>query len=241
MPMPFLFRFATIAFIATLSAGCDRSIADLSSPHSSARISFGQRQLEQMVEDRPDMKDTIPPDHPVWTWLADGFDGKRFGQRIFWNGNSPQSGRPAEHAPQFGHYPAYISISGGSEISAVDKWTAAVFEMFNLEGNDIADLTSEALKGVMNADEFANKCVEMEFAALIKTQDFFRDHPLPASGHGRDKYYNWISANLGTFDEYKKSFDVPGATTLNSNFAYFKEYFNTTIVPYVNSARSREP
>jgi hypothetical protein len=194
-----------------------------------------------MLDDRPDMKDTVPLEHPVCKWLADGFDGKRFGQRVYWNGNSPKSGRPAEHATQFESYPPHISITGGSELSAVDKWTTAVFEMHNLEGNEISTLVAEAMKGLHDGDSFADKCVEMEFVALVKTREFFRVHPLPASSHGRDKYYNWITSGLGTFEEYKKAFDVPGATTLNSNFSYFKEYYNTSIVPYLNMTGESKP
>lgn len=34
---------------------------------------FGRRQVEQMLADRPDMKDVIGPDHAIYQWVVDGF------------------------------------------------------------------------------------------------------------------------------------------------------------------------
>ncbi len=241
--------------LACLSVGCNRGThtpesvsiqtlqpvaADATRPI--ATKSFGERQLEQLLEDRPDMRDLIDESHPVFQWLVDSFNGKRIGQRIYWNASSPQSGRAAEHAPAYANYPPYISISGGTETTPTDKWAALVYEMHNLEnGTQFEAISRLAIESKLDADEFAEKCVELEFVALTKTQEFFRANPLTRSDHGRDVWYNWATSNIGSFEEYKKSFATPRANTFNSNFEYFKNYYETTIVPYVDAMQRTKP
>jgi hypothetical protein len=189
-----------------------------------------------MLDDRPEMRGAVPPTHPVVAWLAAGFNGDRIGERVYWDGNSPRSGRPAEHGAAFESYAPYISISGGTESTAVDKWTSAVFEMYNLENSAEFDaLARKAIDSSMDADEYANQCVELEFNALKSTCDFFEKHPLPGANRDRDKLYVWVTSELGTFEEYKATFDGPGKNSTNSNFEYFKEYYNETLVPYIAS------
>lgn len=70
--------FAMFAWIGVAGLGCARqAVTDVL-----ATKTFGQRQLEQMLDDRPDMRDAIPVSHPVRRWVADAFDGKQFGQRV---------------------------------------------------------------------------------------------------------------------------------------------------------------
>lgn len=194
---------------------------------------FGERQLAQLLDDRPDMRGVIDASHPVYSWVIEAFNGDHFGQRVYWNGNSPQSGRPAEHASPYHGYPPYVSITGGSDATPVDKWTMVVFELHNLGNADgFEKLMHEALDGSIDGEGYANGCVKLEFEALERTREFFVENPLPKSPHGRDTYYNWITDDLGTFDEYQERFDRPGMTRYNSNFEYFRAYYDSTLVPY---------
>ena len=105
-------RDFSIAFIlACLSAGCNSAAPE---PDAVVAKSFGERQLDQMLDDRPDMRDAIPRPRAVIPWLIEGFNGDRLGQRVYWNASSPQSGRAAEHGGAYGTYPPYIAVSGGT-------------------------------------------------------------------------------------------------------------------------------
>jgi hypothetical protein len=191
-----------------------------------------------MLLDRPDMQNAIPVSHNVYGWIVAGFNGDRLGQRIYWNAATPQTGRPAEHGQPYGAYPAYIAVSGGTETTAIDKWASVVYEMFNLENNEEFERIYElAVDEKIDAEEFADKCVKLEFVAIDKTRDFFRANPLPTSRHGKDTWYNWVISDRKHYDEYRQSFDSPGENSFNSNFAYFREYYNTTLLPYGDAMR----
>ncbi|MFN9602290.1 MAG: hypothetical protein ACK6A7_02440 [Planctomycetota bacterium] len=194
---------------------------------------FGRRQVEQMLADRPDMRDVIGPEHPIYQWVVDGYQGKHIGQRVFWNANSPRTGRHAEHALPYGSHPAYISISGGAETTAVDKWSAVVFELFNLQNHEkFTQLAVEAASGRLSPDEYATRSVMLEYDATLRTHRLFAANPLPDSTHGRDPWYNaWVKATLPTEEEFKAQHAVAGST--RSNFDYFKTAYMAQIAPHI--------
>ncbi len=197
---------------------------------------FGRRQVEQMLADRPDMKGVIGEEHPIYQWVVDGFQGKYFGQRVYWNANSPTSGRSAEHAQPYGDYPPFISISGGTETTAIDKWCSVVFELENLQNHEkFSALFEEGLAGKISGNEYATGCVMLEYEAALRTREVLRAKPLPDSAHGRDPWYNsFVKSQPPSAKEYKAKHAVPGNS--GSNFDYFKSAYVERIAPYVQSA-----
>ncbi|WP_430453840.1 hypothetical protein [Rhodopirellula europaea] len=202
---------------------------------------FGRRQVKQMLSDRPDMKNVIGRAHPIYKWVADGFHGKYLGQRVYWNANSPRAGRAAEHAVPYSTYPPYISISGGTETTPVDKWGAVVFELCNLQNHEqFTRLATDARAGKFTADEYATQCVMLEYDAQLRTHKLFTANPLPDSHHSRDWWYNtWVKTELLSAKEFKAKYAVPGST--RSNFDYFKNAYTTQIAPYIRPSKNDEP
>jgi len=212
---------AAVAAAVLASASCTHETTEPCPPSS---VGFGQRQLDQMLDDRPDMQEAIPPSHPVRQWLADGFDGKRAGLRVHWCGNLSGGGRAAEYVKPVAHYPAIICVSAGTEITAIDRWAAVVYAMHNHE-NDWDAVGSEASRGLLDADSFAEKCTQLEFTALQRTQQLLLRQPLPPSSHGRDKWYNWVTTGLGTYDEYKSASDCPRGMSFRERFHSYRMLF----------------
>lgn len=194
-------------------AGCAHQ--DSVEPAPSVNIGFGQRQLDQMLEDRPDMNDAIPESHPVRRWLADGFEGERAGLRVYWCGNLPDGGVAVEYCAPLSPYPAIVCVSPGAELTPIDRWAAAVYAMFAHE-SDWDAIGSEAGRGLLNADSFAEKCVLLEFLALKRAQEIFLEWPLPQEGHGQDRWYNWLTTCLGTYEEYKSASNSPSGMDYNA-------------------------
>lgn len=215
---------AVLALTATTCAGCaQQRIEHRDSP---TKITFGMRQVEQMLDDRPEMRDSVPASHPVYAWVVEGFDGKRLGQRVYWNANTPRSGRHAEHALPYRGYPGQILVSGGSETTPIDKWAAIVYELNNIQNHEaFLRLRDQAIAGEIDGDGFAAECVELEFRALEETQKFFRQNPLPTSSHGQDAWYNFAMSDSRTFTDYERRLADPFSRRSVGNFTYFREYY----------------
>jgi hypothetical protein len=195
--------------------------------------SFGHLQLDAMLVDRPDMANLVPPSHRLMERVVDGFGGKWLGHRVYWRNHMPTSGRPAEHQIAFGTSPAHVVITAGAEISPIDRWTCLVFEFYNLENSkQFLELEDLAYDGILKADEYSERCNELEFRASKKTHKFFRENPLPQSEEQHDKYYNWITSDFGTFEEYKIAWSHPISRNSESNFVYFRDHYFNTIVPH---------
>jgi hypothetical protein len=232
-----------LASCASLSA-CNRQPATtlekpavVSQAGKPADISFGRRQVDQMLADRPDMIGILDEDDPIFRWVVDSMNGARIGQRIYWNGNTPESGSAAEHASPYGGYPPHICISGGTEITAHDRWACIVYELFNIENTSkFEDAYNKAMAGTMDGDEYAYECARLEYVALIKAKEFFKMHPLPNARPGYYEEYEQITEAPATFDEYLVLYYASDGTFQHPG-QYFKDYYNDVIAPYLKTLR----
>lgn len=227
-----MFRLRTICILAFFSflTGC----ADQAPNSERAKLSFGQRQLEQLLADRPDMKDAIPDSHYVASWVAESLNGDRFGSRVYWVADSPRSGAPAECYPPNQGVPAMVRLTAGTELTPIDKWASVVFELHNLLGSDkLTAATKQAYRGELNGEEYAIECVKLEFQALEMTAEFFEKHPLPKSEHGRDVFYAEVTGLKGSFDDYRAVFEAAGSPV--GNYDFFKKYYDEDILPFIET------
>ncbi|MEM8946387.1 MAG: hypothetical protein AAGD11_14540 [Planctomycetota bacterium] len=222
--------WATIG-LTTLTSCSSGTSDDGKAPKSLDKTTFGHRQIEQMLADRPNMKGVLSEDGPTFEWIVESLNGKRTGRRIHWNADTPQSRQGSEHAGQYYYYPAQIYISGGTEMTGIDKWAALVYELYNVENtNEFSDLRDQAISGEIAGEDYAMGCVKLEFLAMEKTYAFFHKHPMPAPDTSMHRWYELMLAELGTFEQYvedSSEFSGPG------NYKHFKDYFDEHISPWV--------
>ena len=197
---------------------------------ASRQVTFGDRQVAQMLADRPDMAGVLPENHAVMRWIVKSFNGGRTGFRVYWNADSPgDSG--ASHAPRYGGYPAQLLISGGTETTPIDKWAGVVYEFFNLENTEgFAELLEQARTGEIDGHEYAFRCTKLEFDAAKKTEAYFASHPLPKIGVAKNEWYEWITSGVGSFEEQIEDYPDP---TKPGNYVYFKKYYDEDVAPWV--------
>src|SRR3954468_21571889 len=85
-------------------------------------ISFGERQLEQLVCDRPETANIIKRESMLRHMLVWHFAGGLTGKRIYWDCNEPSSGQPAEHSAYF-DLPVLLRVTKNKTASGIDKVT----------------------------------------------------------------------------------------------------------------------
>lgn len=188
--------------------------------------SFGERQVEQMLDDRPDMKDVIGSGDFIYKWLVSSFDGGATQNRVYWNASVPTNGFPACHYPRWSLYPAQICITDDPKLNGIEKWFAAVFEHFNLD-NEVEQrkLIAKVFRQQITIEQFADRFVDLERVAEKKTIAFLEErlpenHPLRSceyvlsSEHAKNRRPNakWdYGPNRADYIEFYRSFSLPAA------------------------------
>ena len=165
------------------------------------------------------MKDAIPKSHPIRDAIVDGFNGKLIGQRVYWVASKPADGKAAQHGQPYYGRPPHIRITDSNDVTAIDKWASAMFELYNLEG-DFNSLGEMAANGTLSRDEFVRRCIALEATALSRTRNFFRKNPLPS-----DEECFWYNYFVGDGSLVNPDRDVEDVG--KSNAGYFKSYFDS--------------
>lgn len=203
------------------------------------RPTFGHRQLEQLLDDRPDMRGMLPTDHSIYKWAVEGFNGERFGERIYWLNAPPRDGHTSEFSPPYMGIPAFLRIAKGSELTPVDKWTLLIFELHNVDqSKEFEILTERAAQGLINGEEYATGCVQVEFNASKKTKEFLQAHPLPVRTSGINKYYEKAMGLPSTFEKYRAQCKANNEPF--GNYQFFLDYYRRVLAAAANQAERRQ-
>lgn len=154
-------------FLLSLSLFCATASSDDVQP---LEIRYGQRQVDQILDDRPDMKNVLGADHPIVMWVIDRFERGDDRRRIIWDYTEPASGQSAEHMTYYHGYPAAIRISSAGDTTGLDKWALLVFELHNIENDPaILKLIAEVSSRTLSPKEFGVRCTELEHQATVRT------------------------------------------------------------------------
>ncbi len=196
---------------------------------SGDKKSFGDRQVEQLLDDRPDLKTVLVPESPIYEWIVNAFDGNFIGQRIYWNSSeSPKEPPSFCLAPQ-GSYPGHIRVTANANFTPYDRLALVVFELHNLEAAvHFVELRRVVKAGKVGRDEFADKMVEVSLQTRKKVVEFFQTNPVP-EGHGRQ--FERLTSKLPSFEEYKAKFESAGERNKNSKskFDHYRKVWDKLV------------
>ncbi|WP_425398106.1 hypothetical protein [Aeoliella sp.] len=223
------------AFVGILAATVTSSAADEES--ADEKTAFGRRQVEQMLDDRPDMRGVIPESHPLFTWVVTGFNGDRFGRRVYWLADSPRGGYPSMHIPPYEELPPFIQLSAGAELTPVDRWASVIFELHNLQGLDQSGkLVEQAMSGELTGEQYAMECVRLEYEAGLRSKEQLLKEPIPEPQHKRNPIYHRILSLKPTFEEHQADLKAKGHPL--DNFDYFLDHYRRVLVPAMQANQS---
>lgn len=199
---------------------------------ASCDLSFGNKQVEQFICDRPDAGEVIRRDPVLRMVLVWYFAGELKGERVYWDYREPEAGgQPADHLPRFWGYPALVRVTNERGISGIDKCTMLVFELFNSPvDREIQLLTIASPDERKSRDEFAIACVRHEFEAAEKTKAFFLKHPLSNATVNNDPNYNQMVSSRMTFSDYLSTLGALDPKSFNP-IKYYREGYDRKL-PY---------
>lgn len=144
-------------------------------------IAHGERQVRQMLEDRPAMKQGVQEGDALWRWTVRKFAGEDLDDTIDWDSTVP-IGSDANHTiptdsqrGQIRVAPRYRKGPKQGELRSCDElWAEAVFELHNIVGaEDFQRLKDKAARGELQKKEFVLGMFEIEYRALQRTRAFY--------------------------------------------------------------------
>ena len=157
---------------------------------SPAALAFGEKQVERMVADRPQMKQYVQKGDSVWQYCARQFAGEACGQKITWNPDPPHppDDYDADHQYPTDTQQGYIRIrrlSGagamrGKERNGEDMWQNAIFELNNIRSAKQFDrLFEDALAGKLSKEQWIKGNTQLEYTAYRNSVRIYRILWLP--------------------------------------------------------------
>jgi hypothetical protein len=193
--------------------------------HIACDISFGNRQLEQFMCDRPDTRKVVEREPVLRQMLIWCFAGEFTHNRVYWDSREPTGGSPAEHLPSLAGYPALIEVTNSCDTSAIDKCTMLLFELCNVESDkEYQRLLGSTIGHRKSRDDFAMSCVRLEFVAGKRTQRFFKEHPIEGATFKNSPYYMSLLLELDSFSDYLQFLDGLPAKEYDPRRYYRKAY-----------------
>ena len=156
-------------------------------------LAFGERQVQQMLKDRPLMAHYGDKAKPLYQWAARKFAGEDLDNKIQWNGTDPvrvwnaESGAleltvEAANLPPGNSPPRFVRVrrtcndgpDAGKERCFEALWHDAVFELYNnAAAKDFDRVIADAAAGKLSPHEYAKRTLEVEGKAAEKTRAFY--------------------------------------------------------------------
>ncbi len=145
-------------------------------------LEHGERQVRQMLENRPAMGELGAKADSLYRWAARKFAGEDLGERIFWNPGEPPPEVACDHRTPGPGCPGYIQMHEkftqgplkGKNVPFEELWRGAVFELYNITGaKDFKRIESEAAAGKISREEYITGTLAVESRAAAKTRAFY--------------------------------------------------------------------
>jgi hypothetical protein len=198
------------AYAALLLAGFSATNVATVQP---ADLAFGREQVEGFIHDRPDAGAVINRNPALKEELAllfadngQGDDGQV--QRVHWDNQEPFANNSATNLIAEGDDPAVVQVSRRASISAIDKCTFLLFDLYHSRTDGRAKvLWWMAYREEIDRDDYATSMIETEFNALVNTRDFFLEHPIQGADADDDPGYYFVTQTPDNFSDYVRFYD----------------------------------
>ena len=138
---------------------------------TAAALQHGERQVRQMLQDRPAMRQYGEEADVLCQWAARNFAGEDLRQKIFWDSSEPFPVFMAENQPPSVEGQGCIRVrekyndgpDEGKNLCFDELWCRAVFELYNIaNADDFGRIVAKVAAGELSRAEFTTSIVECE-------------------------------------------------------------------------------
>jgi tetratricopeptide (TPR) repeat protein len=138
---------------------------------SSDALAHGEKQLRQMLKDRPAMATHVAPGDKLWAWAVRKLAGEDLGVPIDWDPTTPAI-VAAANVPSDGKTHGRIQVAPSESFE--ELWKYAAFELYNVAASpEFLELDRKAREGSVTCDEYVAACLKVEVRADQRTRAFY--------------------------------------------------------------------
>jgi hypothetical protein len=204
-------------------------------------LEFGTEQLQQLLEDRPQMEAFIEENDAIWKKAVRGFAGETAGCRVEWNPESLKdkpAGYIADHVyPSENDPRCFIRLAAkdenGADVEGERLWSGLFYEFNNLANQKTFEAVNKlALDGRLTKKEWMNHNCFAEYKAFKTTLNFYNGvfAPLMFKRNIKTHPVNWrIVQWRDTYPAWIAQFRNPRAYPYN----YWGHWWDSQIYPYL--------
>ena len=156
---------------------------------SAEDLEHGNRQVERLLKDRPEMAAGLTPEDTLYKWAVRKFAGEDIPERIVWNPSVPD-GAEADHGAPSGGEPGMVRIAPrkrgflgllpGRKLTFDEQWAHLCYELHNIQGSPDFEQTNRlAQRKELTRDGYIRLCAYHEYQALLRTRAFYVDVYFP--------------------------------------------------------------
>lgn len=155
---------------------------------------FGDRQVEQLIDDRPELESILKENQVLRNWIRDRFSAGTLTQRVFWDASEPFLGADSECMIPTEFQRAHIRVTSRANLAADDKCICLMFEFMNLENETgFNRLYQLAYQRQIDREQFANRALQLEMEAAIRLAAELQKEPYSKIFSKSKMYQGFIS------------------------------------------------
>ncbi|MEM6691938.1 MAG: hypothetical protein AAF664_21090, partial [Planctomycetota bacterium] len=169
-----------------------------------SKLSFGEKQVLQLLADRPAMIGVLDEDGPTYKWACEQFTSGYEGRRIHWDYALPHFGLDSEYVSWTGKnfLPGLVRISGRQGLSGVDQWMVLLYELENIKNaSEMSRLVEFSIETESPREYFIREAVQMEFDAFHRLKRRLIQWAELATGEQLSPREGWVMNVEENFDE----------------------------------------
>lgn len=221
------------------------------SPEAEVDFEHGNRQVTQMLADRPAMAEFVTRENvrckinsqaDIWKWAAEAYGKKVNGGCIEWDDADldKPSHYMADHTIPYQGKNGLIRVrerfeprnGHARELTFEELWSSCIFELYNIQSADaFLDIYRRSLTGQISRDQWVRTNTQIEHNALLRLVTFYEL-----------EWKQWADENDFASDPAKWRCDTPKnydewinlyRTGSSNPYLYWENYYDKQIVPYL--------
>ena len=205
---------------------------------SKENILNAEKELLQMLIDRPVMTQIVQKEDLIWQWLCYKMAGEEVHAPIYWQEKADKnfpipSGVNAVHA-----YPTQKSdgrVWVANHLTAEESWAGLVYELHNIKnGPAFQAIERDAKYFACNQKEYIMRYARLEYKAAQETANFYHTIWLPyCNSKGiQTKPQLWFHYLPDTFEKWARSFKNKNSYPWHPYAAYYDQIAKNRVKNY---------